>query len=122
MTVALHTEVSELIVSGETKHIDGVVLRGGRRIEAKRVILATGGVSYPSTGSTGDGLRFAKALGHTIIEPRPGLTGIMTEDTDIQAEAAYAAQVICDRQNQYEKTLDKTADLSNGDILSLKRF
>ena len=41
--------------------------------EFDRVIVCTGGMSYPSTGSTGDGYRFAKDLGHKIVEPRPSL-------------------------------------------------
>ncbi len=40
------------------------------------VIVATGGVSYPSTGSTGDGYLFAKEVGHSIVEPKPGLCGL----------------------------------------------
>lgn len=40
---------------------------------AKRVILATGGASYPATGSTGDGYRLAKSIGHKVITPRPAL-------------------------------------------------
>ncbi|HPQ69787.1 MAG TPA: aminoacetone oxidase family FAD-binding enzyme [bacterium] len=53
---------------------DGFSLRIGRqRLGARHVILATGGKSYPATGSTGDGHRFAQALGHTIVEPRPAL-------------------------------------------------
>ena len=43
-----------------------------------KVILATGGVSYPQTGSTGDGYRFAKKLGHTIIPPKPSLVPLTT--------------------------------------------
>ncbi len=43
-----------------------------------KVILATGGVSYPQTGSTGDGYRFAKNLGHTIIPPKPSLVPLTT--------------------------------------------
>ena len=43
------------------------------REEFDSVIICTGGISYPSTGSTGDGYRFAKDLGHTIVEPRPSL-------------------------------------------------
>ena len=44
------------------------------RYPADAVIVATGGVSYPGTGSTGDGYRMAAALGHTIVEPA-GLAG-----------------------------------------------
>ena len=49
-------------------------VRGEKReYEAPRVIIATGGVSYPLTGSTGDGYELAKSVGHTIIEPRGSL-------------------------------------------------
>ena len=49
------------------------VLIDGEKVPANWVILATGGVSYPTTGSTGDGYRFAKDLGHTIVEPQGSL-------------------------------------------------
>ena len=45
--------------------------RGGKSIRCR---IATGGRSYPLTGSDGDGYRMAKALGHTIVPPRPSLT------------------------------------------------
>lgn len=44
------------------------------KISTKKLILATGGYTYPSTGSSGDGYRFAKALGHSIVEPRRALS------------------------------------------------
>lgn len=47
---------------------------------AENVLLATGGVSYPKTGSVGDGQEFARALGHRIVPYRPGLIGLETED------------------------------------------
>ncbi len=55
------------------KRIAGVLLADGRREAADAVILATGGCSYSSTGSTGDGYHFARELGHTIIECCPSL-------------------------------------------------
>lgn len=45
---------------------------------AERVIVATGGASYPATGSTGDGYRFAKVLGHTVVTPRPSLVPLVS--------------------------------------------
>ena len=51
----------------------GVELQDGRVIDADSVILATGGASYPVTGSTGDGYRMAKELGHTVTELKPSL-------------------------------------------------
>lgn len=49
-----------------------------RKAEAPNVIIATGGVSYPRTGSTGDGYAFAHALGHSIVDIRPSLTPLVT--------------------------------------------
>ena len=52
------------------------------RIAASWVILATGGVSYPTTGSTGDGYAMAKALGHTVVEPEGSLVPLEAEGRD----------------------------------------
>jgi len=57
--------------------VKGVRSRG-RFFEAQAVVLATGGASYPQTGSTGDGYRLAKSLGHTIIPVRPYLIPLVT--------------------------------------------
>ena len=53
-------------------------------VDAKWVILATGGVSYPATGSTGDGYRMAERLGHTIIAPEGSLVPLVSDDTACQ--------------------------------------
>jgi len=58
---------------------DGFRLLTARRtILAKKILLATGGKSYPACGTTGDGYRWAAALGHTIIPPRTALTPVTT--------------------------------------------
>ena len=57
---------------------------GNETIAAKWVILATGGVSYPATGSTGDGYEMARKLGHTIIEPEGSLVPLECADSDCQ--------------------------------------
>jgi predicted Rossmann fold flavoprotein len=49
-------------------------------LQADAVIVATGGLSYPGTGSTGDGYKWATQAGHTIIEPRPGLVPLITQE------------------------------------------
>jgi predicted Rossmann fold flavoprotein len=51
-----------------------------RTIHADKIILTTGGQSYPGSGTTGDGYRWAAALGHTIVTPRPALTPISVSD------------------------------------------
>ena len=58
------------------RRITGVLLADGRCLPADRVILASGGFSYPATGSTGDGYRMAAELGHTVLPPRPTLVGL----------------------------------------------
>ena len=55
---------------------------GAGFFDAKKIILATGGASYPTTGSTGDGYKFAKALGHTIVEPQGSLVPLETAGFD----------------------------------------
>ena len=59
----------------------GVRLSDGTVLSADRVILATGGLSYPSTGSTGDGYRMAGTLGHTVTPLRPSLIGLESVDS-----------------------------------------
>ena len=54
---------------------------------AENVLVATGGVSYPKTGSVGDGQNFAKALGHRIVPYRPGLIGLETSDRRVTSLA-----------------------------------
>ena len=55
----------------------GVRLQSGRMLRADAVLVATGGVSYPTTGSTGDGYRFARQAGHTVIPPEPSLVALV---------------------------------------------
>lgn len=64
----------------EDGHIAGVQANG-QAYRAERVILATGGVSYPQTGSTGDGYRFAREAGHTIVPPNPSLVPLVEAGT-----------------------------------------
>lgn len=63
----------------ENGAVVGVVFEGGTE-RFDRVIVCTGGASYPLTGSTGDGYEFARLLGHKVIEPRPSLIPIETEE------------------------------------------
>lgn len=71
VAVSLHTEVRELLC--EQDKVCGVLLTNGKKMKADAVIVATGGISYPSTGSTGDGYRFAKETGHRVTELLPSL-------------------------------------------------
>ena len=76
--VCLNAGVARLETEGGV--LTGARLKNGAFQPADAVILACGGLSYPSTGSTGDGYRFAEALGHTIVPPSPVLSGLETEE------------------------------------------
>ncbi|MEG2915544.1 MAG: NAD(P)/FAD-dependent oxidoreductase, partial [Oscillospiraceae bacterium] len=61
--------------------LGGVVCSDGTKISAKNVVVATGGLSYPQTGSTGTGYTLAKQAGHSIIEPKGSLVPIVTHES-----------------------------------------
>jgi predicted Rossmann fold flavoprotein len=69
-------------VTGVRLLADGIfqITSGTRTFGARRLLLATGGRSYPATGSSGDGYALAAALGHTVVQPRPGLTSFTIRD------------------------------------------
>ena len=76
--VRLRAEVQELMA--EDGRVLGVRLSSGEEIFADAVIVATGGASYPRTGSTGDGFRMAGAVGHRIEPLTPALVPLETEE------------------------------------------
>jgi len=71
----VYDEVEKLIIEEGTAK--GVVLRSGRNMYADRVIVATGGMSYKQTGSTGDGYKFARQAGHTVVTPTASLVPLV---------------------------------------------
>lgn len=85
VTVLLNTEVAALTVSREEGakkvKITGVRLSDGTELAAERVIVCTGGISYPATGSTGDGYRFAEETGHRMVRPQPALVPFDIKET-----------------------------------------
>ena len=71
--------VEEILVKdGQVRGIKG---NGQQSIFAPVVIICTGGLSYPATGSSGDGFRFARKLGHKVIDPRPALVPLKTAES-----------------------------------------
>lgn len=82
--VRLNAEVCDLLFSGEaeTRRVTGVTLSDGEKLRADAVILATGGISYPATGSTGDGYRFAEAAGMALTERHPSLVPLILKEQE----------------------------------------
>lgn len=69
---------SSLIVRDGKLH--GVRTEDGTECDCEHVIIATGGLSYPLTGSTGDGYRLAESVGHTVVEPKPSLVPLVCHE------------------------------------------
>lgn len=70
VNIHLHAEVKEIVGKEEFAYI---LLQNGQKIEGDACIIATGGFSYKTTGSTGDGYRFARELGHQVTDIMPAL-------------------------------------------------
>ena len=76
--IRLRTRVDQVLTENDI--VCGVRLSDGECLNADKVILATGGVSYKSTGSDGSGLVMAEKLGHQVTKLRPGLVGMCTKE------------------------------------------
>ena len=111
--VQLRAEVDDLMTEpgempGKEKRVTGVILKNGDYIAADAVVLATGGVSYPSTGSTGDGYRMAQKAGHTIVPVRAGLTGMTVKEeipSRLQGLTLKNCALSVSRQEKPDKSL-----------------
>ena len=93
LTVALEKKLKQLKIqiiteSGikkieiEDNRVVGVVTLSGKEYKFDRVVIATGGVSYPATGSTGDGYTLSKELGYTIVDIKPALVPLILFEAD----------------------------------------
>ncbi|MCI6676197.1 MAG: NAD(P)/FAD-dependent oxidoreductase [Clostridiales bacterium] len=83
VVIHLKKEVKGLLISSGLDNrsvCKGICLVNQKKYDADAVIVATGGISYPSTGSTGDGFRFAKESGHQVTELRPALVPLTAKE------------------------------------------
>ena len=76
--VRLNTRIKKLLI--EDGRCAGLVDRNGRKWKGEKIVIATGGLSYPLTGSTGDGFRMAGEAGHTVTALTPGLVPFNLKD------------------------------------------
>lgn len=76
--IRLKTVVKQILAPNG--RVQGVLLSNNNQLGGAKVLLATGGMSYSQTGSTGDGYNLARELGHTIVEPRPALVPLETKE------------------------------------------
>lgn len=104
--VRLQTEVKSLLI--EEGEIKGVCLKNGTTERADSVVVTTGGLSYPSTGSTGDGFRWAKDAGHKVTELSPSLVPVHIKEDWCQKMMGLSLRntgfkAMCGKKKIYEE-------------------
>lgn len=113
---ALAKRLGELNVTIRRENVRSLIIEDGQcrgvnthngQLRAKAVIIATGGKSYPKTGSDGFGYTLAKQAGHTIAEPRPSLCPLVTEDGWVSRACGLtlknaAVTLLCDDKAVYK--------------------
>lgn len=99
----------------DEKKVIGVMLSNQETIFGKKVILACGGVSYPQTGSDGDGLKMAKMLGHKITKLKPSLVPLVSENSDCKSLQGLSLKNI--RIDVIDKSKNKVIYTDFGEML-----
>lgn len=102
--IKLNAEVEKIVVN---KHkIEKIILAGGQELIAKKYLIATGGKSYSSTGSTGTGFEWLKKMGHHIVEPRPALVPIVLQEAWINELEGLSLKNVAISLYQNNKKMD----------------
>ena len=108
----LLTEASVRNLKVTGNNITGLVLNNGNQLEARNYLIATGGRSYPNTGSTGDAYLWLKKLGHTIITPQPALSPIVVKDKIVKKlEGLSLTNVVLNLYDDHKKIKTITGDI-----------
>lgn len=106
VNISLNTQISKVIIKGkkiEKLLIGGNPSAGSGQVIAKKYIFCTGGKSYPVTGSTGDGYKWIKDMGHSITEPSPALVPIKVKEDwvkDLQGLSLQEVKITVAQNNK----------------------
>ena len=106
--VKLHLEKGVKDIITENNKIKGIVTDDGKELDFDAVIVATGGLSYPTTGSTGDGYKFAKKAGHSVSKLMPSLVPLKSDDwicPELMGLSLKNSAIVI--KNEKEKTIYK---------------
>lgn len=99
------------------RRLRGVILEDGDHLSASKVIVATGGMSYPGTGSTGDGYRLAKQAGHTIVPVQPSLISVVTKESYCRDMMGLSLKNVTVTLTQEKKGKEKVVFQELGEML-----
>lgn len=99
----VHAKAKQLLLEGG--RCVGVKTIDGREFRAGHTLLATGGMSYPRTGSTGDGYRLAQSVGHTIVPPQPSLVPLVIQENWCQKAMGLSLRNVTLRLYRGEKCI-----------------
>ena len=109
VTLLTETRVDEIVCEGN--QISKLILKKGE-LTAHRYILATGGKSYPASGSTGNGYKWAAEMGHKIIEPKPVLVPIKTVEAWVQdVQGLSLSDVVLSLWQQNKKVYEDRGEM-----------
>ncbi len=131
VVVRLNSKVEEIVVQGEKiRRAVGVKLTDGSLLSSDAVILASGGASYPATGSTGDGYIMAEKLGHTLKPLYPALVPLKTKEEWVKDAAGLSLRNVRARLfdgdellgSEFGEMLITHFGVSGPIILTLSRF
>jgi predicted Rossmann fold flavoprotein len=103
--IGIHFNSNVKKILSKDKQVWGVLLAGDKTIKADKVVLATGGISYPFTGSTGQGHKAAHALGHKIEDLRPALVALTTRQERVRQLEGLSLKNIKIKFTSKKKTL-----------------
>lgn len=82
VNILLNTSIKEVLTCNNI--VTGIKLENGKNLECDKCIIATGGKSFPKTGSVGDGYKLAKKLGIDIVDITPGLVPLRSNDKEVK--------------------------------------
>lgn len=100
--IHLHTAVKRIVGEGAFEYLE---LADGKKVYADACIVATGGFSYQTTGSTGDGYRFAKEMGHKVTDIKPALVPLVTAEDDAKELQGLSLRNVKATISEGKKTL-----------------
>lgn len=98
-------EVEAVLLKEDGLSVHGIRLKDGSEVTGDAVIIATGGLSYRSTGSTGDGFTFAKALGHKVTDLRPSLVAMNVAESFLRELEGLSLKNVRVKVKKGKKTL-----------------